>query len=220
MAPQEADMRKLVAHRRGEAGFSLIELLVVIALIAGMAVWGVPAFLGTLHKTRVVAASREIATLMQVGRLEAIKRSGRNGNLGNEVAALTYFPAERQFRLLVDDSPDGTFNPALEVGGAYFLPKGVTLRAPSEAENGAGAIAGWDEVADVAERWNGPVFLSDGSARSAGAFRLFDSRGNYLEVRIEFPATGKIALQKWFGGGDPNTNWFENGEANRKWQWY
>lgn len=214
-------MRKPIAHRRGEAGFSLIEMLVVIALVAIMAVWGVPAFLSTLNKTRVVAASREIATLMQVGRLEAIKRSGRNGNLGNEVAALTYFPAERQFRLLVDDSPDGTFNPALGIGGAYFLPTGVRLQAPTEAtENGANAIAGWDEVADVADRWNGPIFLSDGSARAAGAFRLFDSRGNYLEVRIEFPATGKIALQKWFGGGDPNANWFENGEANRKWQWY
>jgi prepilin-type N-terminal cleavage/methylation domain-containing protein len=221
MPAQEANMRKPIAHRRGEAGFSLIELLVVIALIALMAVWGVPAFLNTLNKTRVVAASREIATLMQVGRLEAIKRSGRNGNLGNEVAALTYFPAERQFRLLVDDTPDGTFNPALGVGGAYFLPKGVTLQAPTEAtENGANSISGWDEVADVADRWNGPIFLSDGSARSAGAFRLFDSRGNYLEVRIEFPATGKIAIQKWFGGAAPNANWFENGEANRKWQWY
>jgi prepilin-type N-terminal cleavage/methylation domain-containing protein len=220
MAAQEADMRKQVAHRPAEAGFSLIELLVVIALIAGMAIWGVPAFLSTLQKTRVVAASRELATLMQVGRLESIKRSGRNGNLGNEVAALTYSPAERRFRLLVDDSPDGTFNPALEVGGAYFLPKNVTLQAPSEAENGSNAIAGWDEVADVADRWDGPVFHSDGSARSAGAFRLADSRGNFLEVRIEFPATGKIALQKWFGGGDPNANWFENGEANRKWQWY
>lgn len=225
MTAQEADMRKPFAHRRGEAGFSLIELLVVIALIAMMAVWGVPAFLNTLNKTRVVAASREIATLMQVGRLEAIKRSGRNGNLRTEVAALTYDAASRSFRLQVDEQPEapnvGLFDPETNIGGAYFLPKGVTLQAPTEAtENGANSISGWDEVADVADRWNGPVFLSDGSARSAGAFRLFDSRGNYLEVRIEFPATGKIAIQKWFGGGDPNANWFENGEANRKWQWY
>lgn len=218
-------MRKPFAHRRGEAGFSLIELLIVMALIAGMALWGVPAFLNTLSRVRVTSAAREIATLMQVGRLEAIKRSGQNGNLRTEVAALTYDAATRSFQIEVDVAPEdpdlGVFEPEMDLGGVYFLPKGVTLQAPTEvAENGAKAIAGWDEVAVVEDRWNGPIFLSDGSVRSAGAFRLFDSRGNYLEVRIEFPATGKIALQKWFGGGDPDTNWFENGEATRKWQWY
>jgi prepilin-type N-terminal cleavage/methylation domain-containing protein len=218
MSPLEADMSKRVTHRRGEAGFSLIELLVVIALLAMLAVWGVPAFLSTLNKTRVVAASREIATLMQVGRLEAIKRSGRNGNLGNEVAALTYDEATRTFRLLVDDNPNGAWLPELQIGGIYTLPKGVTVEAPGGLDEDA--VDGWDEVPVVADQWEGPIFRSDGSARAAGAYRLFDSRGNYLEVRIEFPATGKISIQKWFGGGDPNTNWFENGENNRKWQWY
>ncbi|GMU65764.1 MAG: hypothetical protein AMXMBFR36_20380 [Acidobacteriota bacterium] len=211
-------MRKPFAHRRGEAGFSLIELLIVIALIAGMALWGVPAFLNTLSRVRVTSAARELATLMQVGRLEAIKRSGHNGNIGNEVAALTYDEASRSFSLMVDDDPDGAWLPELQIGGIYTLPKSVTVEAPGgDAED---AVDGWDEVPEVGDRWEGPIFLSDGSVRSAGAFRLFDSRGNYLEVRIEFPATGKISIQKWFGGGDPDTNWFENGEATRKWQWY
>jgi hypothetical protein len=156
---------------------------------------------------------------MQVGRLEAIKRSGQNGNQGNEVAALTWDETQQLFRLEVDDDPDGVWDPNVELGGAYKLPKGVTLRAPTEVDNGNGSVSGWDEVPDP-DKWEGPIFLSDGSVRSAGAYRLFDSRGNYLEVRIEFPATGKVSIQKWFGGGDPDANWFENGEANRKWQWY
>jgi len=214
-------MRKPFAHRRGEAGFSLIELLIVIALIALMAIWGVPTFLSTLHRVRVTAAAREIATLMQVGRMEAIKRSGQNGNLRTEVAALTYDEATRTFQLEIDvdaEDPDvGAFEPETDFGGAYTLPKGVSVAAPSgDAED---AVAGWDEVAVATDRWEGPIFLSDGSARAAGAFRLFDSRGNYLEVRIEYPATGKIAIQKWFGG-NTDTDWYENGEANRKWQWY
>lgn len=215
-------MRKPFAHRRGEAGFSLIELLIVIALIAGMALWGVPAFLNTLSRVRVTSAARELATLMQVGRLEAIKRSGQNGNLRTEVAALTYDAASRSFQIEVDVAPEdpdlGAFEPEMDLGGVYILPKGVTVEAPGGDEEDA--VAGWDEVAVVEDQWEGPIFLSDGSVRSAGAYRLFDSRGNYLEVRIEFPATGKISIQKWFGGGDPDTNWFENGEANRKWQWY
>lgn len=215
-------MRKPFAHRRGVAGFSLIELLIVMALIAGMALWGVPAFLNTLSRVRVTSAARELATLMQVGRLEAIKRSGQNGNLRTEVAALTYDAATRSFQVEVDVAPEdpdlGVFEPEMDLGGVYVLPKGVTVEAPGGDEEDA--VAGWDEVAVVEDQWEGPIFLSDGSVRSAGAFRLFDSRGNYLEVRIEFPATGKISIQKWFGGGDPDTNWFENGEANRKWQWY
>ncbi|HEY7574616.1 MAG TPA: prepilin-type N-terminal cleavage/methylation domain-containing protein [Thermoanaerobaculia bacterium] len=215
-------MRKPFAHRRGEAGFSLIELLIVIALIALMAVWGVPAFLNTLNRVRVTAAAREIATLMQVARLEAIKRSGQNGNLGNEVTAVTYDEATRTFRVDVDDqletAPDpGAWDPDSTIGGIYVLPKNVTVEAPGGVAEDA--VDGWDEVAVVEDQWEGPIFHSDGSARAAGAFRLFDSRGNYLEVRIDFPATGKIAIQKWFGG-DTDTDWFENGEANHKWQWY
>lgn len=214
-------MRKSFAHRRGEAGFSLIELLIVITLIALVAYWGVPAFLNTLNRVRLTAAAREVATLMQVGRMEAIKRSGQNGNLRTEVAALTYHEDTRTFQLQIDvapESPDaGAFEPEVDFGGAYILPKGITVAAPSADDEDA--VAGWDEVAVEDDRWEGPIFLSDGSARSAGAFRLADSRGNFLEVRIEFPATGKVAIQKWFGG-DPATDWYENGEANRKWQWY
>lgn len=214
-------MRKPFAHRRGEAGFSLIELLIVIALIALMAVWGVPAFLNTINRVRLTSAAREIATLMQVGRMEAVKRSGQNSNLRLEVVALTYDDATRTFQLQIDaepESPDaGAFDPETNFGGAYLLPKGITVAAPSGDDGDA--VTGWDEVAVEADRWNGPVFLSDGSARSAGAFRLSDGRGNFLEVRIEFPATGKVAIQKWFGG-DPATDWYENGEANRKWRWY
>jgi prepilin-type N-terminal cleavage/methylation domain-containing protein len=210
--------RRTGREPRIQAGFSLIELVVVLAVIGLLALWGIPAFLNTLNRTRLVNSAREIATLMQVGRLEAIKKGGLNGDLKNRVAAVRYDGAGT-FQLVVDETPDSPtplWNP-IPKGGAYHLPTGVFLQAPTEAIEGAKAIDAWDT--DPTDSYPGPIFLSDGSAEIAGAFRIADTRGNYLEVRIAFPATGKVVIQKWFGGGDPDTNWYENGEGGNHWQW-
>jgi type IV fimbrial biogenesis protein FimT len=203
---------------RSEAGFSLVELLIVLVLIGLMAVWGIPALLNTLNRTRLVNTGRELATLIQVARLEAIKKGGINGDLRNRVSVVRWDKDHRALQVLLDESPDGTWNPLTPIGSAYTLPTGVSMQAPTEAINGGKSVVGWDD-ADNPDRYDGPIFLSDGSALDAGAFRLADTRGNFLEVRIDFPATGKVVIQKWFGGGDPDTNWFENGEAGNKWSW-
>jgi prepilin-type N-terminal cleavage/methylation domain-containing protein len=206
-----------------EAGFSLVELLIVLVLIGLMAVWGIPALLNTLNRARLVGASREIATLLQVARLEAIKKGGINGDLRNRVAVVRYDKSTahdlRTLEVLIDESPNGTWDPVTPIGGLYTLPTGVNLQAPTEDAEGNSSIVGWDDTTVVADNYDGPTFLSDGSALNAGAFRLADTRGNFLEVRLDFPATGKVVIQKWFGGGDPTTNWFENGEAGNKWIW-
>lgn len=201
---------------RDDAGFSLVELLVVIALIGLLALWGVPALLNTLNRARLVGASREVATLLQVARLEAIKKGGLNGNLRNQVSVVFYDLGNRTLEVLLDETADATFNPATRVGGLYTLPNGVNLQAPGEAIEGASSVIGWDDQGN-ADDYRGPTFLSDGSALRAGAFRLADTRGNFLEVRVDFPATGKVVIQKWFGGSA--TDWWENGEADHKWQW-
>ena len=200
-----------------ERGFSLVELLVVIVVIAILALWGIPSLLATLSRTRLVGASKEVATMMQVGRLEAIKKGNINGDLQGRVTALRYIAGERAFEVVLDETTDATFNPARVVLGRYILPTGISLQAPGEASpEGANAIDGWDVPPGGPDEFPGPIFVSDGSVRVPGAFRLADTRGNFLEVRVDFPATGKVVIQKYFPA---DNEWYENGEAGKTWEW-
>lgn len=206
----------------GEAGFSLVELLVVMVVMGIMALWGIPALLGTLQRTRLVNSAKEVAVLMQVARLEAIKKAGVNGDLQNRVTFVNYIPATTAapggFEVLIDENPDPAdgWNPSRRIGGTYYLPRSITLQFPTEAAEGNRAIRGWDDPGP--NQANGPVFRSDGSTVLGGAFTLRNARDQYLEVRVEFPATGKLSIQKW-DGTDLNTGWYENHEAGQTWQW-
>lgn len=200
-----------IIRRPAASGFSLVELLVVLALIGILALIGMPWMLGTLHRAKLVATAREASTLMQGARLEAIKRSAPtmvrydvNADAFSVVADLTQ-PRDGVFEtVLVPNSP---------------LQRKVLLWAPTEgAPEGTNSIVDWDEAADCVDAQPGPIFDSDGSANCGGAFRFTDQRGNFLETRVLFPATGKIVIRKWFGG-NVDTDWYENGQAGKKWTW-
>jgi prepilin-type N-terminal cleavage/methylation domain-containing protein len=203
--------------KRGETGFTFIEIMIVVMLIGFMAVWGYPALLKTLNRLKLTQAARESSIFMQRARMEAVKRGGTTEvNYLDAATCSLGLPCMIAF---ADLDGDGAFIAANDVliAGPYPLPTGIKLWGPLDASaEGANAILGWDEGATPND---GPIFQSDGSAESAGAFRFRDPNGNFLEVRIEFLGTGKPTIKKWFGGGNANTNWFENGENGNTWQW-
>lgn len=203
-----------VRSRAPAAGFTLIELLVVIALIAIVAVIGVPWMFGTLNRAKLVGAARETANMMQLARMEAIKYS--------VPTQVVYDSTEGAFTAFADLDRDGAFDPAADrlVVAQYRLPKGIELWGPTDSDPGqTNAIADWDDNSVCPDALSGPIYRADGSANCGGAFRFRDRNGNFLETRILFPATSKLSIRKWFGGGDPDDNWFENGEADHKWEW-
>jgi prepilin-type N-terminal cleavage/methylation domain-containing protein len=208
-----------VQRRRlaGEAGFTLIELLVVLAVIGLMAAWGVPQLIQVLNRIRLTTAAQEVGILMNKARLDAIKH-GASAEVVYQTAGGSPIGDESIFAF-VDQNGDGAYTAGTDSvsAGPYALPKGVSLWGPTDSvAEGTHAIADWDEGATPND---GPIYDSDGSARSTGAFRLRDTRGNYLEVRILFAGTGKPVVRKWFGGSDADSNWYENGDPDHPWSW-
>lgn len=195
-------------------GFTLLELLIVLAILGIMALMVTPWLLGTINRARLVSASKEVASLLQLARLEAIKESRE--------ALVLFDPVVGGFRAYVDRNADQDYTEGTDrlIVASLPLPRTIELRGPTDtAALGSNAVVGWPDVAACPPGRLGVVFRSDGSANCAGAFRFADMKGNFLETRIEIPATGRIVIQKWFGGGNPNENWFENGEEGNAWSW-
>jgi len=194
-------------NRSRQEGFTLIETLIVLAVVGILVLISAPAFLKMLNRFKLSGTTRELASLMQATRLESIKMSAP--------AQVHYDAASNSFFAFVDLDRDGAVSAADRVlAGRVIVPRKVEFWGPTDgAANGANATDGWDNApANL-----GPIYSPDGSVDRAGAFRLKDSNDNFLEVRVQTPATGRIVLKKW----DRNdAAFFANGEDGHKWEWY
>ena len=191
-----------------QAGFTLIETLIVLAVIGLLVLITAPAFLGMINRFKLTGTTREVASLIQAARMEAIKM--------NAPTQVNYDSTTNTFIAFVDLDRDNalTVPPDRILPGSAAVPLKVSFQGPGDgAPNGANAIDGWD---DAPSRL-GPVFRPDGSADRVGAYRLKDANDNYLEVRIETPATGRIVLRK---RDRDDGVFYLNGEGGHKWVWY
>ena len=199
--------RSLILKR--QAGFTLIETLIVLAVIGILVLISAPAFLSMMNRFKLTGTTRELASLMQAARYEAIKM--------NAPSQVNYDAASNRFIAFVDLDRDNVQSAADRILAAtVMVPRKVEFWGPGDgAANGVNAIDGWDDSTPTARL--GPIFSPNGSVDRVGAFRLKDSNDNYLEVRVETPATGRMVLKKYFPGDNA---FFLNGESGRKWVWY
>jgi prepilin-type N-terminal cleavage/methylation domain-containing protein len=200
----EESTMQTTALGRNPQGFSVTELLVVMVLIGIIAAFGVPALLATIHRAKVEGAVREAAGVVRTARLEAVKR----GVPAGVVAQL----AEGRLVLFLDASQTNDFAAGDPVLRDYVLPARVDFRAPDAGGDDSQIVFGFNT--DGSNGW--VLFSSDGSADATGALRVGDVRGNFLELRVDPRATGRVEIRKWDADG---SRWLSQGEGGRNWQW-
>lgn len=221
-------MRK--PRKQRYAGFNLLEMLVVLVVMGIIVALGVPALLNTLNRNKMDGTAREAAVMMQAARFEAIKRGLPAGVVqeldGAEVGLISFVDSNSSGAY----EPDPNGNGQRDIGedfelGRYALPAGIGLGGPGDdwrANIHTNASVGFDETLDEGR----VIFTSDGSALRSGAFRFSDTRGNYLETRVEPRTTARIFMQKYDGPvpapADPLVQaalWMEPGEGGSAWVW-
>lgn len=198
--------RRPYSHRA--AGFTLLETLIVVAVVGILILISAPAFLGMLNRYKLTGTTRQVSALMQAARMEAIKM--------NAPAQVNYDATENKFFAFVDLDRDNALAapPDRILVASAVVPLKVYFQGPGDgAPNGANAIDGWDD----APVRSGPIFNPDGSADRVGAYRFKYIGENYLEVRVETPATGRIVLRK---RDRDDGVFYLNGESGHKWVWY
>ena len=210
-------------QNRSRQGFTLFELLVVIAVISIMATMTIPNFLRLMQRSKLTGIAQETSLLIRMARDYAIRYNTdavvRIDLNTNEVIAFVEVDG-----VLLGDPRDHIFNP---IAGQehrttdwelarYRLPNLVTFDAPAADPSdppGAGTPV-WAFTTVGAE--NVAVFRANGSAEDRGAFRFADPHGNFLQVRVEPAATGRVRIEKFH---DDDVAWYFRNENDKPWEW-
>ncbi len=182
-------------------GLTLIEMVVVLAIFLMIAFLTVPQVLGMINRAKIEGTAREVAILMRVARLEAIKRSC--------YGVVMIDPAQRKFIAFADMDRDGlldtTRTPPDIVLGAIDLPKMLDFK-DELGNTGLASVKGLENPDPLPD--SQVMYREDGSALSldtenpgsAGKMRIADQRGNVLEVYVA-QTSGKIQIRKHQGTG-------------------
>lgn len=180
-------------------GFTMIEVLVVMVLLAVLLVLTLPNFLAVNARRTLQGTAEQASGLMAKARYDAI-RYAQDRTVAFDAAAGAWF---------IDLDGDRSLDPMERREGLVPLPNGVAVGGPAADP---APVTGFT---DLGGGTRGAVFESTGSLESnGGAFRLRDTQGNYLEVRVTDPATARVVLRKWQDGA-----WREFGEGGSSWTW-
>lgn len=215
---------------RDEAGFTLLELLVVMVIFGFMLAVSVPALSRFTHRANLEQAARQTEELMQLARREAIK-SNVNANVAFDYDS-------NQVYAYADTNANNVEDAGEKELGRFPLPKQVFFWGGEDATaKGAHAVITWGTTsASCTGCPNGGIaaFLPSGGISTFGAdptactvstgcaVHLGDKKdssgnGNFLEVKVATPLTGKLELRKY---NKATGTYLLRDENGTPWTWY
>ena len=190
------------------SGFTLIELLVVLLVMMVLLALGAPLLNHFIERSHTEGFARDASLLIQKARFDAIKKANAQSVVYLDVT-------HNQIASFSDADNDGIYDPTkgdVELA-RYTAPVGVSFGFPA-ADPNPGSTTGLSPDPAGPSNPGIAILHSDGSIEKAGAFRVSDRAGNYLEILVSPEGTARVQLKKWDG-----TTWLAQGENGKSWTW-
>ncbi len=171
------------------SGFTLLEMLIVLAILAVLASTAYPALRGSLEKSRLHEAAKQVRIELARARVAAIEwgviwqfRFQEGGSVFELSRSL---PPDENLQLAWDDGQTMT------TFGEQTLPEGITF-APLETPEATQAAPLQDGV-PVAQQWSSPLFFYPNGRSSNVRIRLSGSQGRFIDLTLRgMTGTAKV----------------------------
>jgi Tfp pilus assembly protein PilE len=220
-APRQAEglpAPALASRRTDHAAFSLVEIVIILAILGVVSTTAYVTLRGVLIRSRLSGTAQQLAMMAVRARLEGVK-------LGT--ASVVAFDAAGTVEAFADANTasgaagsDRIYNPEASSTASrdrrvelLHLPEGTFFGGPQQGP--PKNRKAFDGLSPGPTSGGPPVLLISpvGAVVDAGAVRLGDPYGNFLEVRFA-GALARAEIRKWV---DSEGAWFLRDE--RPWEW-
>jgi len=185
-------------RRASLRAFTLLEMLVVLAILVVITATGYPALRGSLEKSRLREAAKQIRIELSRARVAAIE--------SGVIWQLRFQEGGAVFELMraqpADDGQAISFEQEDESAtgvttfGEQSLPDGITF-APLDVSTATEAVPTQDG-APAAQDWSTPIFFYPNGRSSNVRIRLLGSRGLFIDLTLRgITGTAKVGLLQY-----------------------
>jgi type IV fimbrial biogenesis protein FimT len=181
--PSYAKTNSGICPHRSQAGINLAEVMVVVLILGILAAIGVPSYRATILNNRLLAASNDLVTTLNLARSEALKSGERISvcKTSTSTACDTSAPWERGWIVFADAGTAGQIDAGdmvLQVHEALY--NGMTVRAEAN-------------FADFLSYVGSGRSIGSAGGTAGGWLRLCDPRGAASAARVSVTATGMVS---------------------------
>lgn len=177
-----------------QEGLTLVEVMIVIVIIGILSAIAIPNFMSWLPNMRLSEAARELHSLIQEAKTEAIRTS--------QVQAIVFQPATNRYSLCSSPGVDAQWN---TLGDNTVIQEYDFSRYGHGVGYGVGNIVGNNSVsgnplpADKVSYTNEVLIFYPGGNGTAGYVYLQNKNNRVFAVGTQI--TGRVRLLKWTGTG-------------------